>query len=425
MSPTRSPRRRPTHTPDSEPWSVGAALSGIAFLLIPLGTTADIGISSLPLPMPYLVAPLLLLHTVGARMQKDPVGRGRIESLGPLGLWSLIPLAALILAIHPITSRATLTALHFMVGVLLGALIGVNWRKAGHGRSFVSLGLLGFTAITVAQLAAIFLESRSPTAFHSEAVLSWGASNYVAGVLVTAAFVLIGQRSFARLSVLVGYAALVVALGTLSRGAILAVGAGAAAHLWSTGRTPAAKFALRLSCISLPILGMMLLGKVTALRSVGGYDPTQNTDARFVLYRAAWEQFKANPIFGTGWTGLESALPSQFVTALAHNIVLSLLQIGGTLGVIMLVILFRLNRAAWRTPSARGALAGAAAISMTDPFYEGLVGSMLILAFIVSVTRIAGTPPDADSDTQASPGSTPLVRSHRQGSGTQCLPASP
>ncbi|UTT66876.1 O-antigen ligase family protein [Janibacter sp. CX7] len=375
--------------------------------------------------MPYLVAPLLLLHTVGARMQKDPAGKGRIESLGPLGLWSLIPLAALILVIHPITSRAALTALHFMVGVLLGALIGVNWRKAGLGKSFISLGLLGFTAITVAQLALIFLESGSPTAFHSEAVLSWGASNYIAGVLVTAAFVLIGQKPFARLSVLVGFAALVAALGTLSRGAILAVGVAAAAHLWSTGRTPASRFALRLSCIGLPVLGLTLLGKVTALRSVGGYDPTQNTDARFILYRAAWDQFRTNPIFGTGWTGLEGALPSQFVTSLAHNIVLSLLQIGGTLGIIMLAILLRLNGAAWRTASARGAIAGAATISMSDPFYEGLVGSMLILAFIVSVTRYPGSPPDANSDPRTSPASTSLVRNHRQRSGTQSLSANP
>lgn len=408
--------KKPQEGHRPQPWSSGAALAGLVFLLIPAGSLADLGLGSSPIPAPYLVAPVLLLHTLGAHSATSSRRRVRLHSLGPTSLWALIPLAAAILIVHSVTQEASFTALHFAMGVLLGILVGVTWAHAGNKFNFVSLGFALFVAISIAQLLRIFTSTPSISAFHNAAVLSWGASNYVAGVLVVSGFILIGKKPVGKLSTVIALSAFAIAVATLSRGALVALAVGTATHLWSAGRTPGSRFLLRTSCIVVPLVGLNILDRVTQLRSTGGYDPSQNTEARFVLYRTAWEQFLGSPLIGTGWTGLEAALPSQFVTSFAHNAILSFLQMGGLIGLIILIILYRNNKVAWSERTARSALASAFAISMTDPFYEGFVGCLLVLTAIVATSMSRDL--DAESYTtladpsaknrQSEPGGQPL-----------------
>ncbi len=62
-----------------------------------------------------------------------------------------------------------------------------------------------------------------------------------------------------------------------------------------------------------------------------------NNNGRFELYKRAWENFKAHPIFGIGYfsfSGFSAITRPNFVPALAHNTVMEILSAMGIVGIL-------------------------------------------------------------------------------------------
>lgn len=368
-----------------EAWSLSGLLAATSLVLIPLGTFADVGLGSLAIPLPYAVAPLLFLDAFARLLSRLPSRTAILGSIGPAGPWLISLTAVTTVVSHTMSGPALLSAANFIVGTSMGAIIGATWSRCRRALGFVSLGVCFFAFVSCLQLFRILLTSGSVSTFHQNATLPWGGSNFVAGVLVVCGFLILSKKPLGSLmSPLLSLFVLLSAGLTLSRGALLAGGVGSAAYFWTVGRRKSTRLILRFACLAVPFIAFYLLAHITALRSTGGYDPSQNTDARFVIYRVAWSEFVDHPALGTGWTGLTEALPSGLPASFAHNVVLSYLQIGGLIGLMILLLLLRLNLEAWTDHSVRAPLAAAATISMTDPFYEGFVGALIIMAILVS-----------------------------------------
>lgn len=377
--------RQPASTTPDDAWSFSGFLAALALLLIPLGSFADIGLGAFPIPLPYAVAPFLFIDAMFRGLSGLPAGTALLDSIGPAAPWLISIAAVFTVAAHSLSGPSLLSAANFITGTVMGAMIGATWSRCKRPLGFVSLGLCTFALISCLQLIRILMTSASVSTFHQNATLSWGGSNFVAGVLIVCGFLILSKKPLGRLpSSLLAFVVMASAGLTLSRGALLAGGIGAAAYFWSVGRRASTRLLLRSACLGVPFVAFYLLAHITSLRSAGGYDPSQNTDARFDIYYVAWTEFLDHPLIGTGWTGLTAALPSGLPASFAHNVVLSFLQIGGLAGIMILILLLRLNVEAWNDRSVRAPLAAAAAISMTDPFYEGFVGALIIMAILVA-----------------------------------------
>jgi O-antigen ligase len=167
-------------------------------------------------------------------------------------------------------------------------------------------------------------------------------------------------------------------LFTLSRGAAVAGAIGILVLLWNAGPTKAARGLLRVSCVGLVFAAAEVFSAITDARSVGGYDPGQNIDARVLLIHLAWDQFLSSPLTGTGWLALRDVSPFSVPISFAHNVVLSFLQIGGLFGALFLAIVAKLMIVGYRNRAAMVAATTAAiAMSFSDPFLEGGVGALI------------------------------------------------
>jgi hypothetical protein len=234
-----------------------------------------------------------------------------------------------------------------------------------------------FVLATAVQLRLSLTEASSV----HQAEVTWGASNYVAGTLVVASLAIVARLLETRRHLWLWAVPAIgcgAALLTLSRGAAVALAVGLLVLFWNSGRTRLGRAALRLGCLGLVVGAIQVFGTITAARSVGGYDPSQNISARIELLQLAWDQFLSSPFTGTGWLTLRDVGDFAVPISFAHNVILSFLQIGGLCGLLYLVVSGRLVRTAWRGASRMfAAVAAAVAISLSDPFFEGGVGSLI------------------------------------------------
>lgn len=361
-------------------WQWPAFLSGLTLVTcsLPNGLPSPAGLRvQIPLAWCVVASALVLLDLTLTRIG------GRKNSLvaqdfGPVMAGVMFLMCALLL--QGPSAAAVLTAFSFALPTLGGWIAGRRWGGLWEERSWIDVGLMIFAGITCVSLVVIAAAAGSVSEFHRASVLPWGASNYVAGVLVVCALLLWARHRVVRAAGTLSVIAGVVSILTLSRGAFVALGAGMLVLLWNAGRTSLSRLTLRVFSGAVLFLGVFGMERITAQRSVGGYDPGSNISARFELYELAWHQFFASPIVGTGWLGMRDP---AFATlghsvSFAHNIVLSFLQIGGLLGLIWLVILGKAALRCWRTaPVLRPALAASLAIAMTDPFFEGSVAALV------------------------------------------------
>lgn len=382
-------RRSQTNLEALGSWQWPMLLGGLALIAVYLPARVP-GFPAVPLPWIAAVSGLIILDFFAGR-----IGAARWASHWAAGvgvvfsgvLVLLVPLVA-----HPHGAASLLSYVGFALATVAGAIVGRRWRVAENECSWVDVGLLVFAIISTLSLVLKGLSAGSMAGFHRAAVLSWGASNYVAGVLVVVALLLWSRRRVMAPAGLVALATAGVAVLTLSRGAFVALGAGLMVLLWNSGRSTLTRLALRIASAGTTALGLFGMERITAARSEGGYDPSINIDARFALYQQAWAAALENPLVGSGWLGLR--VPSEMASgtriSFAHNLVLSFMQIGGALGVAFLLILAVCVVRAWNNaPELRPAIAAGLAISMSDPFFEGPVA-----AFIMWMALGRGLSPD-------------------------------
>jgi O-antigen ligase len=365
--------------------SVGALLGAASLALIPLGglSVAD-GAPLIPLPVSAIAASLCaldLLVTVVVARRPLPHQASVVPAL-VVCCAMFVPFA-----LHGSSAAQAAAYGLFVLGTIGGAAVGVAWARDWERFGPVDVGLLAFVAITVLQLGLILLRTPDLAGFHRAAVLPWGASNYIAGVLVVASYLLLSRGRATRRKVgVLAVVGLLAALSTLSRGALIAVAAGGIVYVWGRGRTTLSRFVLRAGSIILPVLAFKVMTFVTTSRSVGGYDPEQNVSARWQLYRYAWSSFQASPFSGTGWLAMRNNLEFSTPISYAHNAVLSFAQIGGAFGLVALLALAVAVVRAWRNdPVIRPGLVAALAISMTDPFFEGYFAALIVWAVLTAL----------------------------------------
>jgi hypothetical protein len=357
---------------------VDRILAGLTLATLPLGSIAyESEGRSLLIAYSLLVGSLLVVHvlagTLARRAQRGPLGRAfRVAAV------MLLAMAVPVLA-DGIQLRALVAYVSFAGGTLCGLAIAAVWSTARSRLGFVDACFVLFVVLTLVQVR--LSGSDDPGVTLHQAEVTWGASNYVAGTLVVASLAVVARllevRTHRWLWVVpvLGYAS---ALLTLSRGAAVSGAVGLLVLLWNSGRTTMARAALRLSCVGLVVVAAEVFTAITEARSIGGYDPGQNVDARIALLQIAWDQFLSSPLTGTGWLALRDVSAFAVPISFAHNVVLSFLQIGGVFGAIFLVVLGRQVVAGLRhrTPMF-AAVAAALAMSFSDPFLEGGVGSLI------------------------------------------------
>ena len=353
-------------------------LAALTIATMPLGSIAyESEGRSLLVGYSLVVGALLIAHivlgTLARRAQRGPVGAAIQLSLVML-LAMFVPVLAGGLQMRAIVAYAS-----FAGGTLAGMTIAAIWTTTRHRLGVVDLALIFFVTVTAAQL--YLSGSTEASASVHQAEVTWGASNYVAGTLVVASLAVVARQlelptsRWVWVVPAIGFSS---ALLTLSRGAAVAGAIGILVLLWNSGRSTTAKVALRLACIGLVFAAAEVFTAITRARSVGGYDPGQNIDARFELIRLAWEQFLSSPVTGTGWLTLRDVADFGVPISFAHNVVLSFLQIGGLFGLAFLVILARQAHKGLRSRHPMfAAVAAALAMSFSDPFFEGGVGALV------------------------------------------------
>lgn len=371
------------------PWQWPAFLGALAFasMVLPAGLVDGLGsrvpwIVVMSLPVLFDAA----LGSLGASRQ--------LRSLfsGTLVVFAAVAAMIVALLLNAPTPPGVLAAVSFALATLAGWVTGRRWRNVAATLSWFDVGALIFLGISVLHLVVLGLGVGSLSRFHVLAVLPWGGSNYVAGVMVVMAFVLWSRRSLVPGARWAALAAGAVSVLTLSRGAFIALGAGLLVLLWDAGRTMLTRFLVRVSAMVLVGVGVLGFSEVTQQRSVGGYDPGSNVDARLSLFHMAWEAFVSSPFTGTGWLSLRE--PSKEILgadiSYAHNFFLSFLQIGGLLGLAFIAVFCHFALRCWRTcVTLRPALIAGFAISMSDPFVESAVAGFVmwtILAYGTGTT---------------------------------------
>lgn len=269
-------------------------------------------------------------------------------------------------------------------GTLTGVIVAIVWNRSTDRLNLVDVGCAGFIVLTCAQLLGRLNGAVSVSDFHRDGSVSWGGSNYVAGVLVVASLVLLGRLRFLNAPVvtfLVPIAGVLGAVVTLSRGSAVAASVGIGVFLLSKGRgarTSSPMRIARLLLIAVPFAAVRVVQTILEYRSVGGYNPLANNRTRLELYGIAWRQFSSSPFFGTGWYGMRDFRVAGTNISFAHNFVLSFLQIGGIFGglAVLVVVFVSVTAIICRTPFS-AAVASALVVASLDPFLEGVQGSLV------------------------------------------------
>jgi len=378
---------------------LNSVLAGLCLALVPAGNALSFsgGGKSLGLPASYFaVAALMLNMCLGALMR----GVDHSDLLRSLKLAvALLGLLSVPVFLSGLESLQVVAFVSFAVGTLGGLLVGVAWAHQPDRLNAVDAGAAFFVLATVVQLGRLFTSAQDLSTFHRAAVLDWGGSNFIAGVLVVVSIALAARISRTRTSPLlmcIPGLGLVAAFATLSRGAIVAAACGLLVLLWSERRSPLMRAILRTAGILVVLLAVPAIRYVAAARSVGGYNPETNVSGRLSLLRLAWSSFEQSPVTGTGWLTLRTAPGVAYHYSYAHNLFVSFLQIAGVFGALFLLLLLR---EAWRAvradPAMGAAIVAALAMSMTEPFFEGTAGAMVAWALIAYSRSAQTTDPDA------------------------------
>lgn len=381
-------------------WSLSAALAGLPLALIAVGPAITIAVRerSLPIYASHIAVCALLLH-----MGFSILAHKGIRSIPVTARWILA--GATLLAIPVLwasdAGAGIVAYLNFASGTVGGIAIGLLWKETARQFSWIDAGFVVFLVLGCLQLLSSFRGAGSIISLHQSSQTPWGNSNFVAGCLVVAAYVVVARAiqvgRFQKIALLFGTGVIAVASLTLSRGAILAAAAGAILLLWlvasrrnavasSGGQRIIPIFVSRILAVLVPVAAFLAIERVTDLRAQVNRQVFINVDTRFTLYELAWRQFLEHPFTGTGWASFRDASLNAAgqIQTFAHNLVLSMLQIGGLLAMPYLVGLFCLAISALRRGGPYAAAIGAAlALSMTDPFFESTVGNLIVIPIIM------------------------------------------
>jgi O-antigen ligase len=375
--------------------SIEVVLSAAVLASIPFGPVLSVGSGggSATVTLSHLVTAVLALHLLFSKLASRVAFRtGLGLGAGSIGLMALPALMS------PSLASGTFAFFNYSMGILAGVTVGIVWgRKYSQHLGLIDAGMAFFLLAGAMQLASQFLSASSINALHQNAQTPWGNSNYAAACLVVGSFALLArgrQMGRPRVVALPVIGAICAALMTLSRGAALSVAVGIAILLWTSGSNAWLRVCFRLMSLALPIVALNLIERLETLRYQGSSHADSNISTRFTLYEAAWEDFTKSPLVGNGWVSFRSVSAAAVEQqSFAHNFFLSFLQIGGMAfgltTIIAFLILFVL--AMRRNPYFMPAISAGLAISMSDPFFEGTIGNVLMIA-ISSLALFANHP---------------------------------
>ncbi|MCP9275302.1 O-antigen ligase family protein [Mycolicibacterium arenosum] len=400
-------------------WSLGAALAGLPLALIAVGPALVAGVNgrSLPVYASQIAVAVLVVHIGFSVIAQRSYGELPVTMR-----WLLV--ATALLAIPLIWSTdpgaGVLAYFNFASGTVGGIAIALVWKSMSEGYSWIDIGYIAFLIAGTAQLLVRYSGASSVNSLHQSSPMPWGVSSVVAGGLVVAALTVIARSAslvrYRKLVVTAGLVAIAVALLTLTRGAIIAAGVGAVVFLWARsakhrprqlrpGKAQPRKndtkdgvrILLRVLALCVPVAVFIGIERATALRAQLDRQVHTNIDIRFEMYRLAWEEFLRNPLTGTGWASFrEVSLDATGQSeTFAHNLVVSMFQIGGLLSIPYLVALsFLAYRAMRHGGPYTAAVAAAIAISMTQPFFESTVCNLIVLPIALLAGVATTTSPE-------------------------------
>lgn len=415
-------------------WSLTAVLAGLPIALIIFGPAViiPVGDKNLLVLASQLAVAMLLVHIGFSALASHGVA-----TLPSLARWLAASTALLAL---PVLWSADIEGgfvayANFASGTIGGIAIALVWRTFQRSYSWIDVAYYIFLIGGVIQLTSAFSQAETSSALHQSAQTPWGNSNFVAACLVVAALGVMGRAvslgKHRKYAVPVGVLSIGVALFTLSRGAILAACVGAVFFLWQgvsrlrgtvarhghnrepgTHRPPLKIMLARSIALLIPFIAFWAIERVTQIRAEVNNRVYVNTDTRFALYELAWKEFVENPLTGTGWVSLRLTTQSSIgqSSTFAHNLLFSFLQIGGVLALPYLIVLAYIAYRSLRRGGPYAAAVGAAlAISLTDPFFESVVGNLVVLP-IALMASMAG-PPGNMSEAAAGPSGVVLTGS--------------
>lgn len=369
------------------------SLAGGPSLLVQLGKeTASIWVVQMIVLL--MVFQYLISTLAGVEHASAISHRGMVLSLIPFSFLLLFP----VFVADSIPSAAA-AFVNFFSGVVVGYFIARAWVTADRTRvGIIDLAVTVFVLTAAVQIFSLFDAGTSLIGFHVAVELSWGESNYVAGVLVIASLAILGRcREIERPHIwmwLVAALGIVSAILTLGRSAIIALGIGMIVFLWHVGRTTFQRFAVRSVALISPIFILLILNGVNDARFTGNtVNMVSGVSSRFILFDLSWNEFLSSPIWGTGWVSLRTASLDGLGASIsfAHNLFFSFLQIGGLLAVPVLILAVAPSIIAISSKHAfAGATAAALTISLFEPLFEGLVGAAVAFACLNYVLRTAG-----------------------------------
>ncbi|WP_029116604.1 O-antigen ligase family protein [Mycobacterium sp. URHB0044] len=393
-------------------WSLTAALAGLPLALIAVGPAivADVGGRKLPIYASQLAIAVLVIH-IGFSV----LARRNYGDVPVTARWLLVAMALLAVPLIWSTDPAagTLAYLNFASGTVGGIAIAQIWKTIPRDYSWIDVGYTVFLIAGVGQLLVRYSGASSVNSLHQSSPMPWGVSSVVAGALVVGALTVMARSTsmgrHRKYAVLIGLATIGVALLTLTRGAIIAAAVGAIFFLWTKSgqhRSRARRMTLgtlkqantnvlirliaRMLAVLIPIAAFIAIERATELRAELNGQVYTNIDTRFEMYRLAWEEFVKSPLTGTGWASFrEASLMAGESQTFPHNLVLSMLQIGGLLSLPYLVALSLLAyRALKHGGPYTAAVAASIAISMTQPFFESTVCNLIVLpvAFLAGLS---------------------------------------
>ncbi len=392
-------------------WSLEAALAGLPLALIAVGPAVVASVSDRRLPVyaSQIAIAVLVIH----------VGFSVLAHRGYGGVPATMRwlMAATVLLAVPLfwstdPAAGMLAYLNFVAGTVGGVAIAQVWKRIPREYSWIDVGYTVFLIAGTAQLLVSYSNATSVNSLHQTSPMPWGVTSVVAGGLVVAALILIARSTHLgrsrKYAVTLALVTMGAALLTLTRGAIIAACVGAVFFLWSRSSresqpkprssgsrqvdtTAVARLFARALAVVIPVAGFIAIEHVTDLRAQVNSQVHTNIEIRFQMYRLAWEEFLKSPLTGTGWASfrdvsLDYAGQSE---TFAHNLVISMLQIGGLMSLPYLAALaYVAYRALRHGGPYTAALAAAIAISMTQPFFESTVCNLIILpvAFLAGLS---------------------------------------
>lgn len=372
---------------------IAAAYSVLIVLTIPIGTVVAIpvGAKTLPVSVTDVALGFAVCHLASI------AGWSRIKRLAlatppPVSMLVVgVAILALPVAWPLDTAAAGAAYVNFALGGIGGVLVGVTWgRMARRLLNPLDVALMGFVGISAIQIAIGFVLEGGGAALHSEFGTRWGVSNYVGGVLVVSSLALLGRAQVStngRLAlVLTAVGGVVGALLLFGRGSVLALAAGLMVMAWSMPCSRRTRALLRGFSIVIPLMAAGVIAYTTAVRLRENNQVLINVDTRYTLWNLAWTDFLHNPWIGAGWTAMREASQAVFgvPTTSSHNIVLTFLQIGGMLAVPYLAgLAWLLVNSLREQREMGGALVAAVVFSMVEPFVEGTVAGLIVLAIAI------------------------------------------